>query len=146
MSHRKASLRSASLAFIGLLVMAGVVAGYLAVSTSQYQRPTTTPRSTSSTGTSANSSSNIFFTTSCVITGVGDFALRVVSDSTGTPVRGESIHAVDRLGCGSMPQIVYLNDFTTEQGGWLTPIWPGQATPAGALNFTIIYQGRTYNF
>lgn len=96
------------------------------------------------TGTSVDSASDVFI--SCVITGVGGFALIVVSDSTGAPVQGESINAVDTLGCGNVDQVVYLNDFTVEPGGWLTPVFPSQATPAGGLNFTVIYQGRTYNF
>ena len=98
------------------------------------------------TGTSVDSASDVFFSASCVITGVGDFALLIVSDTTGAPVTGESVNAVNHLGCGSMPQVVYLNNFTVEQGGWLTPVFPSQATPAGGLNFTVIYQGRTYHF
>jgi hypothetical protein len=108
--------------------------------------PSMTESANSVTGTSVNSANDVFFTATCVITGVGDFALRVVSDSTGAPVSGESINAVGHLGCGPMPQVVYLNNFTVEQGGWLSPVWPSQATPAGGLNFTLIYQGRTYNF
>jgi hypothetical protein len=98
------------------------------------------------TGTSVDSASDIFFTKTCVITGIGGFALRVVSDSTGVPVAGEGINAVGHLGCGSIPQIVYLNNFTVEQGGWLTPVFPKQATPGGELSFTVSFQGRTYDF
>lgn len=42
MVRRRAVIRLGSLAFIGLIVVAGVVAGYLAISTSQYQGQTTT--------------------------------------------------------------------------------------------------------
>jgi hypothetical protein len=97
------------------------------------------------TGTSARSATNTFFT-NCSITGIGGFELLVASDSTGAPVSGESVNAVDRLGCGSAQQVVYLDNFTVGRGGWLTPIFPEQATPGGQLNFTVAYQGRTYNF
>ena len=91
----------------------------------------------------------------CSITGVGGFEFRVVSDSTGTPVSGESIKAVDRLGCNVQSQVVYLNDFsrpvyvtnfTESDGGWLVPDFPSQATVGGGLSFTITYQGATYAF
>ena len=59
---------------------------------------------------------------------------------------GESINAVGRLGCCSIPQVVYLNNFTVEQGGWLTPVFPKHATPGGELNFTVAFQGRRYDF
>ncbi len=99
------------------------------------------------TGTSAaTTASDTFFTLSCSITGIGGFSLLVVSDSTGVPVSGETVNAVDRLGCGSMPQVVYLDNFTVGQGGWLTPVFPPQATPGGGLDFTVTYEGRTYNF
>jgi|GEM_PF-6345898 len=42
MGHRRAAIQSTSLAFIGLLIVAGVAAGYLAVSTSQRQGQATT--------------------------------------------------------------------------------------------------------
>ena len=88
------------------------------------------------------------FVTSCIITGVGGFEFRVVSDSTGAPVTGETITAVDRLGCNGENQIVYLDNFSESQGGggWLVPDFPSQATPAGGLSFTIAYQGGTYAF
>ncbi|MDA4119700.1 MAG: hypothetical protein OK436_03840, partial [Thaumarchaeota archaeon] len=98
------------------------------------------------TGTSVNSSSNTYFSSTCVISGVGGFSLRIVSDSTGSPVSGETVNAIDRLGCGSTTQVVYLDNFSAGTGGWLTPVFPNQATPAGQLNFTVAYQGKTYNF
>jgi hypothetical protein len=101
------------------------------------------------TGTSVTTSNT--YITQCSITGIGGFQLRVVSDSTGAPVSGETINAVDRLGCDvgqtSQTQIVYLNDFSQGQGGWLTPVFPSQAPMhGGQLNFTVSYQGGTYNF
>ena len=99
------------------------------------------------TKTSLATQSNTYVT-SCIITGVGGFEFRVVSDSTGAPVTGETITAVDRLGCGSLPQVVYLDNFSESQGGggWLVPDFPTQATPAGGLSFTITYLGGTYTF
>ena len=91
----------------------------------------------------------------CSITGVGGFEFRVVSDSTGTPVSGENIKAVDRLGCNGQNQVVYLDsfsrpvyvtNFTESDGGWLVPDFPSQATVGGGLSFTITYQGATYAF
>jgi len=91
----------------------------------------------------------------CTITGVGGFEFRVLSDSTGTPVSGESIKAVDRLGCNGQNQVVYLDkfsppvyvtNFTESDGGWLVPDFPSQATVGGGLSFTINYQGATYTF
>jgi hypothetical protein len=80
----------------------------------------------------------------CVITGVGGFQLRIVSDSTGAPVSGAKISAVNNLGCDGETQVVHLNSFSTGQAGWLAPVFPSQATPAGELNFTVMYQGGTY--
>jgi hypothetical protein len=101
------------------------------------------------TGTSVATSSDTYLI-QCSITGIGGFQLRVVSDSTGAPVSGETINAVDRLGCNvgqtSQIQVVYLNNFSQGQGGWLTPVFPSQATPGGRLNFTVSYQGGTYDF
>ena len=108
---------------------------HVSVSTSFYTRVTTSDT----------------FLTSCSVTGVGGFEARVVSDSTGTSVSGETISAVDRLGCDivgqpAQTQVVYLNKFSLGQGGWLTPIFPSQAEAGGELDFTVIYQGRTYAF
>ena len=102
------------------------------------------------TGTSVNTTSDTFLT-QCSVTGVGGFQFRVISDSTGAAVSGEAINATDRLGCdivGQAPetQVVYLDNFSVGQGGWLTPVFPYQATPGGGLNFTVSYQGGTYNF
>jgi len=91
----------------------------------------------------------------CTITGVGGFEFRVVSDSTRTPVAGESIKAIDRLGCNGQNQVVYLDNFsppvyvtnfTESDGGWLVPDFPSQATVGGGLSFTITYVGATYTF
>jgi len=100
--------------------------------------------------TSVNTARDVFLT-SCTVTGIGGFALRVISDSTGAPVSGVTISAVDTLGCdilGQSPQtqVVHISNFSAGQGGWLTPIFPSQAMPGGELNFTVTYQGRTYNF
>jgi hypothetical protein len=102
---------------------------------------------TTGTGKSAASETNTYLT-SCVVTGVGGFEFRIVSDSTGATVSGETIRAVDRAGCNAENQVVYLDSFSESQGGsgWLVPDWPGGATPAGQLSFTISYQGGTYNF
>ena len=85
---------------------------------------------------------------SCSITGVGGFEFKVVSDSTGAPISGETITAINRLGCDDENQVVYLHNFSESQGGggWLVPDFPSQATPAGQLSFTILYQGGTYYF
>jgi len=101
------------------------------------------------TGTSVTTSNT--YITQCSVTGIGGFQLRVASDSTGAPVSGETINAVDRLGCdvgqASQTQVVYLNNFSQGQGGWLTPVFPSQAPMhGGQLNFTVSYQGGTYNF
>lgn len=99
----------------------------------------------------AGNSSDTFLT-SCTVTGISNFEFRIVTDSTGAPISGEAITAVDRLGCdivGQPPetQTVYLNSFTTlGAGGWLTPVWPQQAQPGGQLTFTVTYQGATFNF
>jgi hypothetical protein len=95
------------------------------------------------------------YPTNCTITGVGGFEFRVVSSSTGAPVSGENIKAIDRLGCNGESQVVYLDsfsqpvyvtNFTESDGGWLVPDFPSQATPAGGLSFIITYQSATYSF
>jgi hypothetical protein len=108
----------------------------------------TTPISTvaaarSVTGTS-ESERDTFANSSCPDTGAGVIELLVVSDSTGAPVTGESINAVNSLDCNG-EQVVYLNNFTIGQGGWLTPVLPAQAQAFGWLNFTITYEGATYH-
>src|SRR5580693_8076554 len=90
---------------------------------------TTTSYTTSTsyvTGTSIDSANDTFMTGSCVDAGAGMVELRVVSNSTGVPVTGESVNAVNDLNCGYGNQLLYLNNFTVSQGGWLTPILPNQ--------------------
>ena len=89
---------------------------------------------------------NTFFTTSCVISGVGGFEFRLVSDSTGQPVNASTISAVDKLGCNQENQVVYLDNFSYSGDGWFTPVFPSQATVGGGLNLTVGYEGKTYNF
>jgi len=118
------------------------------------------------TGTGVGTTSDIFG--GCAITSIGEFQLRIVSDYTGLPVSRETISAVDtEAECSSVTrsngtarvtvtlspsntaaagQVVYLDNFSAGKGGWLTPIFPVNAIPAGDLNFTVAYQGRTYNF
>jgi hypothetical protein len=103
-------------------------------------------RTGNTTGTSAINSTDTFFASSCSITGIGGFEFRIVSDSNGASLNGETIRATDRLGCNSETQIVYLDNFSVGAGGWLTPVFPSQATPGGGLDFTVIYQGASYNF
>lgn len=124
-----------------LVVLAVVAVILLAVGLGVYYESTT------GTGKSISSPSNTYFT-SCSVTGVGGFEFRVASDSTGAPVSGETIKAVDRCGCNGQNQVVYLDNFSESQGGggWLVPDFPSQATPAGQLSFTVSYQGGTYNF
>ncbi len=102
------------------------------------------------TGTSVDSASDTYLT-SCFPSSIGGFQFLIISDSTGAPVGGETVNAVDTLGCdivGQPPetQTVYLDNFTVGQGGWLTPVFPNQALAGGKLTFTVIYQGETYAF
>ena len=99
-------------------------------------------------GLQTSTSESNTYLTNCVITGVGGFEFRVVSDSTGALVSGETTKAVDEVTCNGETQVVYLDNFSESQGGggWLVPDWPGEATPAGGLSFTISYQGEIYNF
>jgi hypothetical protein len=101
------------------------------------------------TGTSVNSSSDTYLT-QCSVTGIGGFQLRILSDSSGDPVTGETINAVDRLGCDVVgqageTQVVYIDNFSVGQGGWLTPVFPSQAEPGGQLDIAVTYQGQTYS-
>jgi len=100
--------------------------------------------------TNINTTSDTFLT-NCVVSGIGGFELHVVSDSTGTPVSGENVTAIDELGCDivgepAQTQVVRITNFSVGNGGWFTPIFPAQAEAGGRLNFTIAYQGQTYNF
>jgi hypothetical protein len=103
-----------------------------------------TPSTSYVTGTSIDSANDTFMNGSCVDAGAGMVELRVVSNSTGVPVTGESVNAVNDLNCGYGNQLLYLNNFTVSQGGWLMPILPNQAQAFGWLNFTVSYQGATY--
>jgi hypothetical protein len=97
------------------------------------------------TGTSTGSVTNTYLV-SCSVTGVGGLGLRILSDSTRSPVAGETISAVDTLGCNNEEQVVYITSFLEGKGGWLTPVFPPQATPGGSLNFTVNFQGQPYKF
>ena len=142
---------------IVLVLVIGIGIGSVFFLSSTTSKPAWIPLSSNSatssvyvTGTSMNTKSNTYLT-SCSVTGVGGLELRVVSDSAGTSLSGETISAVDRLGCDivgqpAQTQVVYLNKFSLGQGGWLTPIFPSQAEAGGELDFTVIYQGRTYAF
>jgi len=137
----------ASLLIVAIFAGAGV--GFL-VGTANVDTITSVSTTTATsiiTKTSLATQSDTYVT-SCVITGIGGFEFRVVSDSTGAFVSGETIRAVDLLGCNNENQVVYLDNFSESQGdgGWLVPDFPSQATPAGQLSFTITYQGETYDF
>ena len=150
--NQRAGLEAGVVPLVVVIVIVFGASGFISIYYSWSQQPSTSQ--TPSSKASSVSVSNTYLT-SCTITGVGGFEFRVVSDSTGTPVSGESIKAVDRLGCNGESQVVYLDEFsppvyvtnfTESDGGWLVPDFPGQATPAGQLSFTITYQGGTYNF
>ena len=96
--------------------------------------------------TNGTNSESDTFVTSCSVTGVGGFELRISSDSTNASVTGASVSLVDSLVCGGETQTVYLDSLTTEEGGWLVPNFPSQATPAGQLAITVTYQGSIYFF
>ena len=130
-----------------VVTFAVVTSGYYetSLSTSVLASSSTTTSIEYVTGTSANTPSDTYLT-SCTVTGIGGFQLLVVSDSTGALVTGETINAVDRLGCDSETQVVYLDTFSVGQGGWLTPVFPNQAEPGGELSFAVTYQGLTYSF
>jgi hypothetical protein len=90
------------------------------------------------------------FTNNCVVS-TGGFEFRVVSDSTGRPVSGETINAVDKMPCQNNNGVFYVDNFSEGQEGWLMPIAPpyviqGGGYVSGRLNFTVTYQGRSYNF
>ena len=127
--------------------------GYPSSTTSTYSGTTTGALASwnvtsCNVGPQTSTSESNTYLTSCTITGVGGFEFRVVSDSTGAPLSGETIKAIDRLGCNVQNQVVYLDNFSESQGGggWLVPDFPSEATPAGQLSFTILYQGETYYF
>ena len=84
----------------------------------------------------------------CVISGVGGFEFRVISASTGAPISGATIKAVDTFGCSGESQVIYVGNFSESLGGggWLVPDFPSLAVPAGQLSFTVAYQGATYSF
>ncbi|MDG6906313.1 MAG: hypothetical protein JRN20_11065 [Nitrososphaerota archaeon] len=88
---------------------------------------------------------NTFFASPC-FPSVGGFEFKIVADSGGVPVKADNMSAVDMLGCNGESQIIYLNEFSSMDGGWVTPVFPSQATVGGTLNITVTYEGYTYNF
>jgi hypothetical protein len=135
-------------------IIAGVVVAFLVttfVAVELEDHYGSTSASTTSTiyvtGTS-ETASDTFANYTCPDSGAGVIELLVVSDSSGAQVSGESVNAVNNFVCGSEnnEQVVYLNNFVKGQGGWLTPIFPSEATRFGFLNFTVNYQGATYQF
>ncbi len=135
-------------ALLGVVVVVLVAASLLG-----YYEVTKTSTSSSTvyvTGVGVTGATDTFLT-HCSVTGVGGFELQVVSDYMGATVKGETIDAVDTLGCqivgqAAETQVVYLDNFSVGQGGWLAPVFPVQATPGGELNFTVSYKGATFNF
>jgi hypothetical protein len=138
------------------IIMAAVIVSASALSYASFgstvtKTVTATPTAGGSvTGASVNTSSDTYLTT-CSVSGVGGLQLRILSDSSGLSVSGEAVSAVERLGCDTAggtgeTQVVYLDNFSVGQGGWLTPVFPNQATPGGQLSFTVMYQGETYSF
>lgn len=103
------------------------------------------------TGTSVAGANDTFFAPNFPCSpSIGGFQLRIVSDSSATPVTGETINATGTLGVdcnGQLEiQVVHIDRFSIGQMGWLMPIFPSQALEGGNLNFTVAYQGKTYNF
>lgn len=123
--------------------------------TTSFNMPSDSTGTNSSESAGQNTNSSVdtsdTFLTQCVVTGIGELEFRAIADSTGTLVSGENVTAIDALGCGiagqpAETQIVYIDHFSVESGGWLTPVFPSQAEPGGQLSFTVIYQGVTYKF
>ena len=138
--------------FVGVLVLAIAAVASISYLTLNSGKNTTSTYTDTVTGlpTNINTTSDTYLT-NCVVSGIGGFGLSVVSDSTGTPVSGENVTAIDELGCDiegqpAQTQVVRITNFSVGNGGWLTPIFPAQAEAGGRLNLTIAYQGQTYNF
>ena len=93
-------------------------------------------------------SRDTFFTT-CHVTGQGSLVLKVISDSTGTPVSGETVIGVLRSQstCDghSETQVVHITNFTQAGKGWLAPSLPSEAQGFGTVGITVGYGGTTYN-
>jgi hypothetical protein len=89
-----------------------------------------------------------FFTT-CHVTGQGSLVLKVISDSTGTPVSGETVMGVLRsqATCDehTETQVVHFTNFTRVGGGWLSPRLPNGAQWFGTFSMTVGYDGKTYS-
>jgi len=104
------------------------------------------------TGTSVSNASDTYVTRiGCVSSSGNGLELRIVSDSTGAPVSGETVNAIEMNGpciAGSISetQVLYIGNFSEGQGGWLMPIFPPQAESGGRLDLAVTYQGRSYNF
>jgi hypothetical protein len=124
-------------AAIGVLVIANQVnpGGPVRLHT---QSSTTGPPSTTSTGTN----------TSCVITGQpGGAYLRILSDSTLTPVTGAVVTAEHRPAACALNGVEYTNTatnmtFTTNGTEWMSL----DTTNDGSYSFTVQYSGHTYAF
>lgn len=101
------------------------------------------------TGTKVTESDTLF-TASCLpSTGGGGFQFRVVSDSTGQPVSGETVNAANRDSCSnqtaSETQVVYVGTFVVGRDGWMTPDNLNYIGTAPS-DFTVVYEGATYTF
>jgi hypothetical protein len=136
---------------VGIVLVAGAV--YIALTPQLAPVPMNSPSksNTRSIASSSQSSWTDKFLTKCVVTGAGGLQLQVVSDSNGVAVSGATINATDNLGCNIIgqtaeTQVVHVVTFEIRAGGWLTPVFPNQATPAGELNLTVSYEGATYDF
>jgi len=133
----------------GLVLVAALVLVLLVVGSAVYYEVTLGEASSGFvTGTSVDTQ---FTKIACFDTGAGSFQLRVVSDYIGFPIHGEKVNAEyvtpTCIGFGpSTPQVVHIDNFSAGNGGWLTPIYPPGAPSPGALNLTVAYQGRDYNF
>lgn len=81
---------------------------------------------------------------------VGGFEFQILSDYSGEPLAGATISAVSTLGVDcdgqSYKQVVYIDNFSVGQQGWIMPIYPSNAIAGGIVNITLGYQGMAYTF
>jgi len=96
------------------------------------------------TRTGTTTHNNTFFT-DCHPTGGARLLLRIITDTTETPVQVEKIESVFNSGCNEELEVVYIDNFEQGTGGWF---YPGQidVNVAGIYNFYVQYAGKAYTF
>ncbi len=112
----------------GVLLLVGLVGGYLVGLTQASTTTPTTPAAHSSTSSE------------CAISAEGAVKIRLISDVNGQIIQDAKMNGTLHNQCGDFK----TDNFTSETGGWLSPVL--KTTAIGVFTVSIQYSGDTYTY